>query len=90
MSVTQVSDQLLSIDLVHNYADGRVEIYHAEALINAYRVGMYYALSDSGEKWLDFKLKKDEATGKIVIVVQQNRINLSIDPEFDGTYFRIE
>lgn len=88
ISISQVNDQLLSIEMVHNYANGRVETYHAEALIDAYWGDMYYAISDSGAKWIDFQLRIDETTGAKVIVVEQIGINPSIDPEFQGIYFR--
>lgn len=86
ISIFQVNDRLLSIDLVHNYADGRVETYHADAEVNAYGNGPYYALS-VGEKWVDFKLQVDPDTGRKVVRVEQNGITV-IDPEFQGTYFR--
>lgn len=86
ISVSQADDQLLSIEMIHNYADGRVETYHATAEINAYGNGAYYAVSGSGEKWLDFQLQEDTDTGKKIMIVQQNGINPNIDWEYDGTY----
>lgn len=86
ISVSQADDQLLSIEMIHNYADGRVETYHATAEINAYGNGAYYAVSSSGEKWLDFQLQEDTDTGKKIMIVQQNGINPNIDWEYDGTY----
>ena len=86
ISISQVNDQLLSIEMVHNYADGRVETYHADAEINAYGNGVYYALS-VGDKWIDFKLQVDSDTGGKVVRVEQNGITAT-DPEFQGTYLR--
>ena len=77
MSISQINDQLLSIEMVHNYADGRVETYHVEALINANGSDMYYALSE----WFTFQLKIDETTGEKAIIVEQAVIIPSICPE---------
>ena len=86
ISISQINDQLLSIEMVHNYADGRVETYHAEAELNTYGNRAYYAVS-SGEKWIDFKLQENPDTGEKMVRVEQTGINLSKDPEFWGTYF---
>ena len=89
ISISQVNDQLLSIEMVHNYADGRVETYHAEAETNAYGHGEY-AAEDHGDKQPYFTLLEDPDTGRKAVRVQQFGINLSIDQEFDGTYFIVE
>lgn len=82
ISISQADDQLLSIEMTHNYADGRVETYHAEAEI----YGAYLAIGHGGEKGLDFQLQEDTDTGKKIVIVQQNGINPNIDWEYDGTY----
>lgn len=86
MSISQINDQLLSIEMVHYYADGRVETYHTVAETNAYRHDEY-AADDNGDKKLYFRLLEDPDTGRKAVRVQQNGINLSIDQKFDGTYF---
>ena len=89
ISISQINDQLLSIEMVHYYADGRVETYHAEAETNAYGHGEY-AAEDHGDKRPYFTLLEDPDTGRKVVRVQQFGINPSIDQEFDGTYFIVE
>ena len=86
MTVTQKGSTSLSIDMIHNYANGNIETYHAEAEIGAFGKGPYFAACTQDDKTLYFNLEVDPTSGEKVIQLDQLGIYPAIDLEYDGTY----
>ena len=86
ISVTQVDDTLLSIKMIHNYADGQVDTYQTNAKIEEY--DPFSAHGESGEKSLYFTLEMDIETREKTITISQLGIYPAIDLEYDGIYVK--
>ena len=86
LTVTQKGSTSLSIDMIHNYANGNIETYHAEAEIGAFGKGPYFAACTQDDKTLYFNLEVDPTSGEKVIQLDQLGIYPAIDLEYDGTY----
>lgn len=86
LAVTQNGNTSLSIDMIHNYANGNIETYHAEAEIGAFGKGPYFAACTQDDKTLYFNLEVDPTSGEKVIQLDQLGIYPAIDLEYDGTY----
>ncbi len=88
ISVTQVDDTLLSIKMIHNYADGRVDTFETNAEIGFYSDDTFSAYSDQNGKYLSFILGMDTENGEKTITISQGGIYPAIDLEYDGIYVK--
>ena len=86
LTVTQIDNTLLSIDMIHRYADGHIETLLVEAEIDAFGKGPYFAAYVKDDKTLYFNLEIDAASGEKVIRLDQIGIYPAIDLEYYGTY----
>lgn len=87
ITVTQIDEMTISVDMAHTYADGREDFLHADAEIGAFNDDPYCAYYRQ-ERMVDFQLEEDPNTKQKIITVGQTGIYPAIDKEFSGVYIR--